>query len=564
MLYRPYLPAASLAVLVAAGRLATQAAIQPTPRVTRLQFGGPDEVVTNRDARGRVTVEVHGDEIVDLAAAPGAALWLVGRLQNSDAAPSASKTTRHGDLRGPCTFAMKIRADLSAVDAVALWPTGVFVVSRCAALPDGGAILAGWLGPEGAERWPSAKSEKTRTALLRLSPAGDRVLWAIAGGPNQSEITGLAITPDGRNFCWTAGTVGRGMGAYVIRGDVESGRTLPFEGTGEWAIGLHPDANWLNQPGQYMAFYQKGRSSPFDYDGPEGWAPVRFWPHGFRSDGHVAVLPDGDLVLAHTMQYDFQIQGAKREPGFDLLVARLARDGRPKWSVNAYQPGDSVHTPDQKAQDIRLNPVTGEILVAAWQHGSNVYRLIGDLIGDSGNISVPWIGRFDAATGRVLAGWYFHCIRERGEFDAQGRPQRWPKLSGARIARLAVDHTGRIWAAATGGRYAFTTPDAAQAWPRGADGQPLWGQFGVLLALSPDLARLEYATLVRGNAADRGDGNAAGGSELNAITTAENAILAGGYVGDDGFPTEDAPQWSRKVSGDRRDCALVRVVLEQR
>ncbi len=541
-----------------------RAAITPAPRITRLQFGGPDQIVTNLDSKGRPNIVIHGDEISDLAVAPGGRLWAVGRLQTADATPAASRLSRHGDTAGPVTFAMKLANDLSAVTAVSLWPTGVFTVSRCAALPDGGAILAGWLGPEGGDRWPSAKSEKTRTALLRLSAEGDRVVWAIPGGPNQGDITGLAVARDGRRFWWTGGTVGRGMGAYVIQADAETGQTIPFDGIGEWAFGLHPNSKHLAGPGQHLAFYEKGKAAPFDYDGPEGWAPVRFWLHGFRSDGHVNVGPDGDLLIAHTLQYDFQIQGAKREPGFDLFVARIAPDGRPRWSVNAYREGDSVHTPDQKAQDILMHPGTGEILVAAWQHGSNKYRLIGDLVGDSGNISVPWIGRFNAATGRVLGGWYFHCIRERGEFDAEGRPRRWPQLSGARIARLAVDRAGRIWAAATGGRHAFTTPDAPQAWPVSAAGQPLWGQFGVLIALSPDLGRIEYATLVRGQAADRGDGTTAGYSELNAIVESDGALVAAGYVGDDGFPTDDAPAWSRKVSGDRRDCALVRVVLEPR
>jgi len=538
------------------------AAIVPTPRVTRLQFGGADHVVTNHDAKGRVSLAIYGDEIADLAAAPGGYLWAAGRLQSAEAVPAASRVSRHGDGPGPVAFAMKLKADFSAVTAVALWPTSFFRISRCVALPDGGAMVAGWLGPEGALRWPSAQSDKTQTALMRLSPDGERVLWAIPGGPNQSEITGLVVASNGHRFFWTGGTVGRGMGAYVIQADADTGRTIPFEGTGEWAFGLHPSSKVLQQPGQYLSFYQRGIGTYYDYDGPGGWAPVRFWLHGFRTDGHVAVAPDGDLLIAHTLQYDFQVQGAKREPAFDLFVARVAPDGRPRWSVNAYRDGDSVHTPDQRAQDILMHPVTGEILVAAWQHGSNKYRLIGDLIGDSGNISVPWIGRFDPSTGEVLGGWYLHCIRERGEFDALGRPQRWPKLSGASIARLAVDRTGRIWAAATAGRYAYTTPDASQAWPRTANGEPLWGYFGLLIALSRDLKTIEYATLVRGNAADSGHGASAGTSALNAVVEADGAIIAAGYVGDDGFPTEDAPAWSRKPTGDRRDAALVRLVIE--
>lgn len=533
--------------------------MQRLPRITRLQFGGPDEVVTNTDSKGQTRTLIYGDEIYDLATVHPGGLWAVGRLQHAEAAPSAARIVRHGNVTGPATFAMHMKPDLSAVTALALWPTGMFTARRCAVLPNGDIILAGWLGPQGAERWPAASSEKTRTALMRVSSDGDRVQWVIPGAPNQSEITGLAIARDGRKFWWTGGTLSRGMGAYVVQADTETGRSIPFEGANEWAIGLHPKSRWLQQPGQFLSFYEPGIRSPHDYDGSDGWAPVRFWLHGFRSDGHLAVLPDGDLLVAHTLQYDFQIQGAKREPAFDLFVGRYAPDGRPRWSVNGYRPGDSVHTPDQKAQDVLFHPGTGEILVAAWQHGSNKYRLIGDLIGDSGNISVPWIGRFDATSGQVLGGWYFHCIRDRGEFDATGRPQRWPKLSGARIARLCIDRAGRIWAAATGGRYAFTTPDASQAWPVSAAGTPLWGQFGVLIALSSDLRRIEYATLVRGIAADRGDGTAAGYSELNAIVESQGAIIAAGYVGDDEFPTDDAPPWTRRVRGDLRDCALVRL-----
>jgi len=274
----------------------------------------------------------------------------------------------------------------------------------------------------------------------------------------------------------------------------------------------------------------------------------------------VTVLPDGDPAVAHTLQYDFQIQGGRKEPAFDLFVARFARDGWPKWSANGYCEGDSVHTPDRKATDIAVHPRSGEVLVAAWQHGSNKYRLPGELVGDSGNIGVPWIGRLDPATGRVLAGWYLHCIRERGEFDTSGRPQRWPKLSGASLPRLAVDAVGRVWACGTAGRHAFTTPDAAQAWPRGAGGEPLWGGFGLLVAVASDLNRIEYATLARGVAEDRGDGTTAGGSGLRALVFTDGAIVAGGTVSDDGFPTDDAPAWSRRVRGDRSGCALVRLV----
>ncbi len=224
------------------------------PRVVRLQFGGPDAVVTNTDSKGRPVVIVHGDEILDLAAAPSGPLWAVGRLQSAEAVPAVIRPVRHGDGPAPYSFAARLRTDLSAIEAVALWPTGVFTAGRCTAMPGSDLVIAGRLGPDGAAQWPTARSEKTRTALLRLAANAGRLLWVVPGAPNQSEIAGLACTPDGRRIFWTGSTLGRGIGAYVVQADASTGKSIPFEGTGEWAIGLHPDSKTLSMPGQVLAF----------------------------------------------------------------------------------------------------------------------------------------------------------------------------------------------------------------------------------------------------------------------------------------------------------------------
>jgi hypothetical protein len=561
-----HLAVAGAIIALAQSRAAPFAgAVDARAAVTRLQFGGPDRVESSTDKKGVVKETVLGDGIVDLAVAPDGALLALGVLQDAGGVPPGVPVRRPvGGADGPAmAFVARISADLSAMEWMALLPGGAFEPRRLAVAPDGGLLLAGELGPKGAETLPAAVGDKTKAALLKLASGGGKLLWARSGGPNQMAVTGLATAPDGTVY-WTAGTVGERMAAYVMQARPENGETFDFPAAGRWAIDLHPSVAALNEPGQYFSFYKRGQTEGaqdgfFDYDGAGKWEAVKFWVKGMRQNGHVLVLPDGDLIVSHTMQYDFQIRGQKKEPCFDLFLARYTKDGKLKWSTNAYREGDSVHTPDQKDVDLLYNPVTGEIVVVAWQHGSNVYRLMGDLIGDTGNIGVPWVGRFDPATGRIRGGWYFHCVKDGTEFDANGRPQKWPDITGSRLDRAAVDGAGRIWLAGQGGRHAFTTAQAGQGWPRAADGKPLWGYFGVVYALAPDLSKIDYATAVRGDARDDGKGNAAGRSGLRAIAVLPDGIVAAGSVADSGFPTPDAPAWSRRDLGDREDCAIVRL-----
>ncbi len=532
-------------------------ALDGEPAIQRWQFGGSDGSETVQSKAGTTTRPV-GDRLTHAVVSSDGRVWVAGVLQKEDGLPSGVSPNWWTPSAFPAGWIGRLRADRTAFECIGMWAWRTFELDQIATTPSGEIVLGGRLGADGATLWPSARSEKTSTAVLKVSVDARRVLWAVPGAPNQSEINGLAVSPNGEWVYWTGGTAGRGMGAYVVRARLADGQTVPFQGSGEWAIGLHPSNKALNEPGQYISFYKKGAASGgyFDYDGPGGWAPVKFWLHGFRQGGHVAVLPNGDLAVSHSLQYDFHVQGAKKEPAFDLFVARYRSDGRLIWSSNGYQEGDSVHTPDQKDVDIVFNPVTGEIVVAAWQHGSNKYRLVGDLVGDSGNLSVPWVGRWDAEKGRILGGWYLHCIRERGEFDANGRPQRWPQLSGARINKLAVDGAGRIWFSATAGRYAFSTANAP-SWPKTMDGKPLWGSFGLIYALAPDLSRIEFAAVIHGDAKDDGRGNAMGSSALNSIVVLPDGILAVGSVSDSGFPTSDAPAWARRAVQDAGDCAIV-------
>lgn len=560
---------AGVAVL-AAGLSVSQAdmfkgAVAGKAGVLRLQFGGADKVDQVTDKKGKTKEEVTGDEILDLISLPDGSIVACGVLQSADAVPKGVKVNRPatGADGFGMAFVANIAGDLSSMKWITLLPANAFVPKRVVATPDGGLVLSGELGATGGDALPAAKSEKTKAALVKFSGDGAKILWARPGGPNQNAITGTAVAPDGTIY-WTAGTTGEKMAAYVLQAKQATGESMDFPAAGRWAIDLHPSVAVLNEPGQYFHFYKRGQNEGakdgfFDYDGPGKWEPVKFWVKGMRQNGHVIVLPDGDLVVSHTFQYDFQIRGAKGEPCFDLFLARYSKDGKLKWSTNGYREGDSVHTPDQKDVDLLFNPVTGEIIVVAWQHGSNQYRLMGDLVGDTGNIGVPWVGRFDAANGKILGGWYFHCIKDKGEFDANGKPQRWPDISGSRMDRAAIDGAGRIWLAAQGGRHAFTTANADQPWPKTADGKPLWGYLGALYCLAPDLSKIEYATLVRGDAKDDGKGNSPGGGAMKAVLVTADGIIAAGSVSDTGFPTADAPAWSSRALSGRQDCALVRL-----
>ncbi len=259
-----------------------------------------------------------------------------------------------------------------------------------------------------------------------------------------------------------------------------------------WCLDLHHNDAQLNGKGEYWAFYQQGqREGGFDLDGVKGkWGKVRFWLKGMREGGQVLFLPGGDFVVSGTNQYDFKEGENKKFPAFDFFLARYSGEGELRWSTNLYQEGDSVHTPDQKAVDLAYDAARDEVICLVKQHGSNVYRLMGDLSGDTGNLMIGWVGRVSAQDGKLKAGWYFQNNRN-GKYEEDGRPVSppYPKLSGNDLRRVAVGKDGRVFLCGSAGAMMWTTGEEAKGWPEGKGG----GQEGCFVILDRALKRVLWA-----------------------------------------------------------------------
>jgi hypothetical protein len=486
--------------------------------------------------------EGDADRITDMVSLSDNSLLVCGITQGLDGWAEGVPVHRPGAGAGgvepDSPFVAHLSADLAEMHWVAVLPARTMEPTRIAVAPDGSIYLGGSKGEDVAAIAPDEDWSKSNATILKLTPDGRRLLWARRGGPNQTEVTGLAVDERGRVY-WTAGTLGRSMAAYLLRKQPDGSQgEWSHEQTRGWCVDLHHTDPQLLQKGQFWWFYKRGwneddKDGYFDYDGDGGWAPVKFWPRGIRQGGQVVVLPGGDLVVSGTMQYDFQVKGQKGFPAFDLLLARYRPDGKLLWSTNLYRPNDSVHTPDQKAQDLHYDPASGDLYVVAWQHGSNQYRFKGKLVGDTGNMSIYWVGRVDAETGDLLDGWYFHNIKpgSNGSFGPGGVPTGWPDLSGNFISRVETDARGRVYVTGRGAPVTWATDNAYQSWPG-----KQWARYGFLYVLTPHLDKVLYATLVRGTATD-GEGNIVGTSGFDGLAVTARGVYLGG--------TTDAPQFTR-------------------
>ncbi len=521
---------------------APAAANVQSARVTAFQWGG-----------------VGKDTTADLVARGDGRLVLAGMIADRGAIPAAAKAVHDLiDRNGapPFAFVAELSADGQELNWISVFGGGLLEPKRLALGPDGSIALGGKaLDRLKAMRLPDMGDFAGRNAVvLSITADGSKVDWVRAGGPNQSEVTGLAVDAHGR-VIWTAGTMGARQGAYVLRRAADGGEA-PFTARGDrsWCIDLHDNTEDLLAPGQFWAYYRKSRDAPdqyYDYDGPGGWAGVRFSVHGMRQGGQVIVLPDGDYVVSATMQYDFQVKGDKRYPAFDLFLARYSDEGALRWSTNLYQPNDSIHTPDQKAVDLAYNPVNGDVYVLAMQHGSNVYRFKGDLYGDTGNLMIRWIGQVDAGSGALKAGKYF-MESYQGKYDAKGRPQAppYPKLAGNGWNRVAVDGAGRILVSGNAGAKAWTSPDAWKTWPNEQSG----GGNAALCVLSPGLDATLYASMIRGTQG--------GQASAEGLAVTDAGVWVAGHNRGPGFATPDRPAWSLANPAGESDIAVARFRFE--
>ncbi|MFW5841306.1 MAG: hypothetical protein ACOCZE_12055 [Planctomycetota bacterium] len=557
----PARPASRAAMIPSAGHSGNWD-LNGRAEIQAIRFGGTDITETYKDRKGNTRTRVIGDRITDMRARPDGSLIVCGLIQNADAIPTGLQPQMllPGSIGRNSAFVARISADLSEMKWISVFPSEAILPERLAVGGDGTIAITGEVGKRTADLLPEGKWNN-QAAIAKICPDGARLHWMIPGGPNQTKGTGVAIDPQGRVY-WTAGTRGSKMAAYVLKTKPDSGERSDwaYEGTAGWALVLHDNDPQLLQEGEYWHFYKRGRDQGekkgyFDYDGPGGWNEVKVWTHGIRQGGQVELIGQDEMLVSGTHYYSFVIKGQPGNPAFDAFLARYTRDGKLIWSSNLYQPGDSVHTPDQKPGDMVYHAPTGDIYVLFWQHGSNQYRFKGKLVGDTGNLSIWWVGRVNGRTGQIVDGWYFHNPKPNNktlQFDKNGIPAGWPKLAGNNLRRLATDDAGRVYVAGKGAAVTFTTPNAHQAWPG-----KQWGHFGTLQVLSPDLQTVHYATMIRPTATDA-EGNVAGTSDFHGLAVTSGGVYLAGSVQGQGFVTGDQPAWARAVKSEQ-DCTIVRM-----
>lgn len=458
-----------------------------------------------------------------MTVAPDGDLIFVGAVHQGVELPGNADRIRFlgeesdGDHRG---FVARYTPDGSELRWLALFPPETFVPSVVAADED---VIALGGDPLTAMRthFPTIDSQYQRGVVVVLSGDGREVIAARGGPPNtphgirmrdgehrgyQAGITGIDIH-EGLVYV-TGSTSGQGQGAYIVRYEAQTLDGIdfpdrPVEGR-TWAIDLHRSAPDL-QEALIWRYDRENENAEFHQ------GDCRINLSGNRRGGQVIVTEyDGGTIFgSFDIQYDFNCTN-RWFPAFDAGIAAWTLDGELKWATNGLD--QMVSEPDQGPQAMAWDPVNQRLIVALWQHGSNVARLPGSLIGDTGNISIGWVGAFDPGTGEVQDAWYQHAVRQEsnGSWTETGGISGWPRNSGNNIQALAVDGLGQVIVAGTGGNQMYTTPDGLQDWPK-----DLWGGHATITVLSPDLQETVYATVLRRVDLEGTGGSAPGGIAIN-------------------------------------------------
>ena len=487
-----------------------------------------------------------GAEVCDIKCTGDGSLYVTGIIHGESSIPKAGKVHKldSGKIGEYSCFVSKLSPDGSKVIWFSVLPEKSMEPTRMTISSDGTVYVAGYF-KENLKNLKSVHQEsnfsKCKVAILKVSPDGSKLEWARTGGPNQSEITGMCTDKKG-NIIWTGSPSGIGEASYVLKMD-PTGKFIDWKEAGKdggssWTIYLHDNDEQIKK--QFTAFYTKGDKDGYDYDGPGKWGKVKFWRRCFRLGGQVTCLPDGDFIVTSSYFYYFKEGNNKSFPAFDGYIGRYSSEGKLKWCSNMYQDGDSVHTPDQKPIDLAYDANSDSIYVLFKQHGSNVYRFKGSLIGDTGNLMICWVGKLKASNGELTNGWYFQNNRE-GKYSKNGLPASppYPKLAGNNLKRIAVGEDGNIYLAGTGAPKMWTSSNALMKWPEDQSG----GGQGAFIVLDNNLNYL-YSTCL-------GSGKSDCSASFNGLAINKYGIFLGGKVSGGGFQKGSVPSWGSSSQSDK-------------
>ena len=489
----------------------------------------------------------QGAEISDMKASADGSIYITGVIHGEPSIPKADKVYKlgSGKLGEYSCFVAKVSADGSRIVWFSVLSENSLEPSRVVIGKDGSVYIAGKY-KESLKSLSAQHADnnygKSKVAIIKFSADGSKLNWIRTGGPNQTDITGMCIDSK-NNIVWTASPGGQGQASYVIKMD-STGKYLDWADAGKdgkpsWSIYLHDNDRQIKE--NFTSFYTKGDKDGFDYDGAGKWGKVKFYKRCFRLGGQVLCLPDGDFIITSSYFYYFKEGKNKGFPAFDGFIGRYSSEGKLKWCSNMYQDGDSVHTPDQKPLDLVYDANSDSIYVLFKQHGSNVYRFKGTLLGDSGNMMISWVGKLSALNGKLMNGWYFQNNRH-GKYQTNGLPASppHPKLAGNNLKKIALGNDGNVYITGSGAPKMWTSANAMMKWPEDQSG----GGQGALVVLDKDLNYL-YATCV-------GSGKSDCSASFNGLVLNKYGVFLGGFLNGSGFHKGSAPSWSVSDSSMKR------------
>lgn len=256
-------------------------------------------------------------------------------------------------------------------------------------------------------------------------------------------------------------------------------------------------------------------------------------------------------------------------PDFEPAVLAFAADGTLLWWSRLYTENNENSSPDQFVDALTVSH--GQLYVVARAHGNNTTNLWDGnhvaatgasrsfqtrFTGSEGNIHISWIGRFEAATGTLMAAtWlaeYPDGMAGTGaayvDPNLDGWPDHdsaWADLNTTRVSDLAVDTEGRVWVSAIG-RRSITTANAYQKMPKLEEGVSAWTWF--VRAYTPELDNVVYSSLI-GSTWDLNTGEGGEAVELTAIVPTVSGVLAvgGSTEGSAAMPVRDVPAWGSET-----------------
>ncbi len=438
----------ALIALIALAALTNVSAQEPEDVEVRVNVLGEGGV--GKFSEANITVESNKVLQAAFAGAPGNTLDAMVAAQDSTvyvAGSSPGPTRLPGDEAGGAAFVARISPDMRHLERMLRLPP-VFVSANCLAVsPDGAVVVAG---------------EKKGGGLMvaRLTSDLGRILWSRSVMGDRA--ASVCVAPDG------SVVVSPVEKPFVSRIAADGSRLIPFGNKETFRTdGANPDIHkaWWEGCG-YAASGYKG-SATYHRGGNAG----------------VVALKDGTFVLFTTNFLTHPGGG----PDFDPMLLKFDANGNILWCTNLLDglPAESDHKQPRMAVD----PYTGDLLLAAVQHGHFTHNFIatpGAYLNPhawfTGNIMIGWIARVDPATGQPKAATFLFP-------EMPG-----PMVAGKRRANSlfpqapAADAEGNLYITGSTAWKFETTLHAFQS-------EPLGG-CGFVAVFNPDLSRLTYASLI--------------------------------------------------------------------